>query len=132
MKKFFKQFQNENGALSFEFLGILPLFFMLFIILWQVVASGYAIHTVQSAANEGAKIFAATQDINEAQDAVQQSIGSSDVLNYSSMNVVTLNGNGKFKLNVEAEHYLIFVPDVWRSTTSFSLEESIVSQVLVQ
>ena len=42
MKKF-KGVRNERGSLSIEFLGILPFYFLFFLLLWQVVASGYAV-----------------------------------------------------------------------------------------
>ncbi|UOQ83623.1 pilus assembly protein [Gracilibacillus salinarum] len=126
-----KQLKNEKGALSIEFLGILPFFFMFFLLLWQVVASGYALHTVKMATNAGAKTYAATTDIDEAKDTITEAIGSSSVIDYQSMNVVPLN-NGKFELNLEVSHSLIFVPDEWKPSTSITLDEKVVSQVLVE
>ncbi|MFC4388029.1 pilus assembly protein [Gracilibacillus marinus] len=124
--------KNEKGALSIEFLGILPFFFLFFLLLWQVVASGYAIHTVKTATNAGAKTFAATTDIYEAEDTVKQAIGDTSVVDYENMQVVMLDSNGKFELNVKVRHSLIFVPTQWKPSTSITLDESIVSQVLVR
>ncbi|WP_156289393.1 TadE/TadG family type IV pilus assembly protein [Oceanobacillus salinisoli] len=127
-----KKFKNEKGAISIEFLGILPFFFMFFLLLWQVVASGYAVHTVKMASNAGAKTYAATTDINEAKDTITDAIGSSSVIDYQGMNVTLLDSNGKFELNVQVSHSLIFVPDQWKPSTSITLDEKVVSQVLVE
>ena len=35
--KRFKVVRNERGSLSIEFLGILPFYFLFFLLLWQVV-----------------------------------------------------------------------------------------------
>ncbi|MGM8214854.1 TadE/TadG family type IV pilus assembly protein [Bacillaceae bacterium W0354] len=129
MRKIFKRVQNEDGALSIEFLGILPFFFLLFIILWQVVASGYAIYTLKTAANEGAKVYALTEDKVEAENTIIEIIGGTTVLVFKDSNVEAL-GAGKFKLKLEASHPLIFVPDKWKPSTSISLNESITSRVL--
>ena len=77
-----KHLQNEKGAITFEFLGILPFFFMFFLLLWQVVGSGYAVFTAKTAVNDAAKTFAATKDINDAVLAAKTTIGSSDILKY--------------------------------------------------
>lgn len=127
-----KNLKNEKGALTIEFLGILPFFFMFFLLLWQVVASGYALHTVKTAASEGAKTYAATTDIYEAKDTITQAIGNSSVVDYQRMKVVPLNSSGKFELDLQVSHSLIFVPDQWKPSTSITFDESVVSQVLVE
>ncbi|SEU05316.1 hypothetical protein SAMN05421676_11640 [Salinibacillus kushneri] len=132
MKKWTLKLREENGAISLEFLGILPFFFMFFLILWQVIASGYAVYTIHTAANEGAKTFSITQDIDEAEDTVIDVMGSSSVINYNRMDVTYLTSNGQFELEVEGKHPLIFVPDQWKSSTAIDLEETTVSQVLVK
>lgn len=132
MKKWLDRFRNEKGALSFEFLGILPFFFLFFIILWQVVASGYAIYTIKTAANEGAKTFAMTQDVTETEDMVKTAIGNTTVVTYKGLQVVPLDGSGKFEIQVKVAHPLIFIPNNWKEETAIDLEETAVSQVLVQ
>ncbi|HLR07655.1 MAG TPA: TadE/TadG family type IV pilus assembly protein [Bacillota bacterium] len=127
-----KKFKNEKGALSIEFLGILPFFFMFFLLLWQVIASGYALHTVKTAANEGATTYAATTDIEEARNTITKAIGNSSVIDYQGMEVVMLDNSGQFELNLYVSHSLIFVPDQWKPSTSITLDESVVSQVLVE
>ncbi|MFB4169302.1 TadE/TadG family type IV pilus assembly protein [Virgibacillus sp. JSM 102003] len=127
-----KKLKNERGSLSIEFLGILPFFFMFFLVLWQVVASGYALHTVKTAASEGAKTYAATTDIDEAKDTITQAIGNSSVVDYQGLEVEFLNSSGKFELDLEVSHSIIFVPDQWKPSTSITFDESVVSQVLVE
>lgn len=126
-----KKLKNEKGALSIEFLGILPFFFLFFLLLWQVVASGYALHNIKMAANEGAKTYAATTDIYEARDTVTEALSGSSVVSYQGMNVVPL-GSGKFELNLQVNHSLVFVPTQWQPSTSITVDESVVSQVLVE
>ena len=65
MKKF-KSIRNEKGSMSIEFLGILPFYFLFFLLLWQVVASGYAVLSLKSAANDGAQVYALTKSHSEA------------------------------------------------------------------
>ncbi|QHS24163.1 pilus assembly protein [Virgibacillus sp. MSP4-1] len=132
MKKWMKKIREEEGAISLEFLGILPFFFMFFLILWQVVASGYAVYTIHTAANEGAKTYSITRNIDKAEDTVKEVIGTSSVLNYERMNVEYINSDGRFELLVEGKHSLIFVPDQWKSDVAIDLEETTVSQVLVE
>lgn len=127
-----KKLENEKGALTIEFLGILPFFFMFFLLLWQVIATGYALHTVKLAASEGAKTYAATTNIYDAKDTITESLGNSSIIDYEDMQVVMLNTNGKFELKLSVSHSLIFIPDQWKPSTAIILDEKVVSQVLVK
>ncbi|WP_423408449.1 pilus assembly protein [Heyndrickxia sp. MSNUG] len=122
---------NERGAITFEFLGILPFFFMFFLLLWQVVASGYAVFTAKTAVNNAAKTFAATNDINEAEQVAIQTIGTSSVINYKNMQVVFLDGQGKFEMKLSANHPLVFVPSPWKSAASLDLNQEAIGKVMV-
>lgn len=122
---------NEKGAITFEFLGILPFFFMFFLLLWQVVASGYAVFTAKTAVNNAAKTFAATNDINEAQQVAIETIGTSSVISYKDMQVIFLDGQGKFELKLFADHQLVFVPSNWKSKTSLAFDQEAIGKVLV-
>jgi hypothetical protein len=122
---------NERGAITFEFLGILPFFFMFFLLLWQVVASGYAVFTAKTAVNNAAKTFAATNDINEAEQVAIQTIGTSSVISYKNMQVVFLDGQGKFELKLSADHQLVFVPSPWKSKASLALDQEAIGKVMV-
>lgn len=123
------RWQNEEGAISFEFLGILPFFFLFFLLLWQVVGTGYAVFTAKTAANDAAKTYAATNNLQEAIQTAQQSIGSSSVLTFKNL-IPEGSGNGDFKLVLYTEHTLSFVPEMWRQQATFELEEEAYGKVL--
>ena len=125
-----KAVRNEKGALSIEFLGILPFYFLFFLLLWQVVASGYAVLSLKSAANDAASVYALTANVNEAQSAMQQSIGGSSLLTGTSISV-TPEGNGTFTLTVSADHPLVFVPAEWKKQTAVSLNSKASGKVFV-
>lgn len=122
---------NEKGAITFEFLGILPFFFMFFLLLWQVVASGYAVFTAKTAVNNAAKTFAATNDINEAEQVAIETIGTSSVINYENMQVTFLDGQGKFEMKLSAKHSLVFVPSPWKNAASLDFNQEAIGKVLV-
>ncbi|RLQ91155.1 pilus assembly protein [Falsibacillus albus] len=126
-----KIIKNEKGALSFEFLGILPFFFLFFLLLWQVVASGYAVFTAKSAVNDAAKVLAASNDLEQAKETAIEAIGDSSVLQYKKIEVTPLNSTGKFKLTLYTENMLVFIPDKWKPSSSLSLTQSATGQVLV-
>lgn len=125
-----KVLRNEKGALSIEFLGILPFYFMLFILLWQVVASGYAILSLKSAANDGASVYAMTDDVSEAESAVLQSIGGSALLTNPNVSI-NLQANGSFTITINADHPLVFVPAQWKTQTAVSLNSKASGKVFV-
>ena len=123
-----KALRNEKGALSIEFLGILPFYFLFFLLLWQVVASGYAVMSLKSAANDGASVYALTESTSEAESAVMQSIGSSSLLTGTSVSV-SPQGNGSFIFTVSAQHPLVFVPAEWKQQTAVSLNSKAAGKV---
>lgn len=130
MKKHLRpKWQNEEGAISIEFLGILPFFFMFFLLLWQVVGTGYAVFTAKTAANDAAKTFAATDDLTEAINAAKDSIGTSNVLKYKNLTTPEY-ANGNFKLVLYTEHTLSFIPDRWKKHATFELNEEAYGKVL--
>jgi len=125
-----KAVRNEKGALSIEFLGILPFYFLFFLLLWQVVASGYAVLSLKSAANDAASVYALTENANEAQSAMLQSVGGSSLLTGTSISI-TPQGNGTFTLTVSAQHPLVFVPAEWKKQTAVSLNSKASGKVFV-
>ncbi|WP_394238865.1 pilus assembly protein [Niallia oryzisoli] len=125
-----KHFRNEKGAISFEFLGILPFFFMFFLLLWQVVGTGYAIFTAKTAVNDAAKTFAATNDIYDSIEAAKETIGSSSVIKYKAL-VPQYSANGDFTLVLHTNHYLTFLPDKWKQEAAISIEQEAHGKVLL-
>ncbi|MCG7344239.1 pilus assembly protein [Sporosarcina sp. ACRSL] len=127
MKKF-KSIRNERGSMSIEFLGILPFYFLFFILLWQVVASGYAVLCLKTAANDGAQAYALSGSYSDAVNAVNKSIGKSSVLIIDSVEVCQNNDteycnppskDSLFDLKISASHPLEVIPKKWRPTIDF-------------
>ena|SRR5690625_2969116 len=130
MRKIGKRLKNEKGSYSIEFLGILPFLFLIFIILWQAVASGYAVYTLKTAANEGARVYALSENEWEARQTVREIIDSTTVLTYQYADVVP-GYNGEFEIIIDVQHPLIFIPDRWKPNTAVTLNETLTSRVLV-
>ncbi len=133
MKKrgFLPSLQNEKGAISIEFLGILPFFFMFFLLLWQVVGTGYAVFTAKTAVNDAAKTYASTNDISKAEEAAKAVIGGSNVIEFKSMPEPVSMGDGEFKLVLYTNHFLTFIPEKWRKQASLEIEQEAFGKVLV-
>lgn len=129
--KRFKVVRNERGSLSIEFLGILPFYFLFFLLLWQVVASGYAVLSLKSAANDGAQMYAVSGDYMEASDTVLESIGGSSLLTGATVSV-TPAGSNLFELEVQASHPLVFIPQKWKSTMAVPIKSSVSGKVMLQ
>ncbi len=125
-----KIIRNEKGSLSIEFLGILPFYFLFFLLLWQVVASGYAVLHLKTAANDGAQMYAITDSYMEAKDTVMESIGGSNLLKDANVNV-TPTGNNLFELQIEANHPLVFIPEKWKSTMSVPIKTTVSGKVML-
>ncbi|WP_269919553.1 pilus assembly protein [Caldifermentibacillus hisashii] len=136
MMKREKRLKNEEGAISFEFLGILPFYFMLFLLLWQVVASGYALMTAKTAANEAAKVFALEEDELKAENKAKEVIGKSSVLLLEKFEVVPVSSDPTmpvgedFKVKMDLKHQLVFVPKEWKKTTAIDFKEETASRVM--
>lgn len=128
--KLFRMSKNEKGAVSIEFLGILPFFFMFFLLLWQVVGTGYAVFTAKTAVNDAAKTYAATNDLTAAENAAKNAIGSSNVLTFNYL-VPEFLGNGHFKLVLDTDHYLTFVPERWRPSLTLDIQQEAYGKVLL-
>ncbi|MBD7984753.1 pilus assembly protein [Sporosarcina sp. Sa2YVA2] len=128
--KKFKLIRNEKGSMSIEFLGVLPFYFLFFLLLWQVVASGYAVLSLKSAANDGAQVYALSGNYNDAVDAVNESIGSSSLINDVAVSVPSA-GNGLFELNITAQHPLVFIPEKWKSTMSVPISSKVAGKVML-
>lgn len=82
--------------------------------MWQVVASGIAIISTQSAINEATEVYAVSQDINEAQQKAKEIIGSGEFLTYSSFSIPSEQSNGSFDAKLKVNLYLAFLPNDWQ------------------
>ncbi|MFE8703878.1 pilus assembly protein [Cytobacillus sp. FJAT-54145] len=123
--------QNEKGAISIEFLGILPFFFLFFLLLWQVVGTGYAVFTAKIAVSDAAKTFAVTNSTIKAIETAKETIGSSTVLKYKDLQIPEYSvTSGKFKIVLYAEHSVNFIPEKWRDYATLELEQEVHGKVL--
>lgn len=126
-----KIISNEKGAISFEFLGIIPFYFMFFLILWQVVSTGYAVMTAKSAVNEAAKVYAMSEDIEKARNTAEKIVGSHSILSIKDLQVNPHGLMGKdFDVKLTLEHQLALVPKKWRQAAAIDLEEETSSRVM--
>jgi hypothetical protein len=126
-----RKLNNERGAISIEFLGILPFFFLFFLLLWQVVGTGYAVFTAKTAVNDAAKVYATTNDEWKAIEAAKDSIGSSPVLEYKDLKIPEYSSaTGKFKLVLYTNHRIEFIPEKWRDFSTIEFEQEVYGKVL--
>lgn len=124
--------KDERGSLSIEFLGILPFYFLFFLLLWQVVASGYAVLSLKAAANDGAQVYSVTGDYYETLEAVNKSIGGGSLIQNHTVTVNLVPGSSDlFEVKINASHPLVFLPDSWKKSTMISLESTATGKELV-
>lgn len=128
MKRILKE---ERGSLSIEFLGILPFYFLFFLLLWQVVASGYAVLSLKAAANDGAHVYSVTGDYYETLEAVNKSIGGGSLIQNHTVTVNLVGHSDLFEVKINASHPLVFLPDSWQNSTMISLESTATGKELV-
>lgn len=121
---------NEKGSMSIEFIGILPFLFLFMLLLWQVVASGVAIISTQSAVNEAAKVYAVSQDVDEARTKAQEIVGSGDFATYTSFSIPSIDSNGSFDAQLNVNLYLAFLPDDWEDDVPIPFSITTSSRVM--
>ncbi|QCR31546.1 pilus assembly protein [Lysinibacillus sp. SGAir0095] len=127
-----KRLKDERGSLSIEFLGILPLYFLLFLLLWQVVASGYAVISLKAVASDAAQVYAVSEDYYETKEVIDQSIAGSSLLQSHSFVIQNVSGSGDlFEIKITARHPLVFLPDSMASLASITIDSEATGKVLV-
>jgi Flp pilus assembly protein TadG len=106
---------NEKGSASIEFIGIIPLIFMIMLVLWQFLISAYAVIVAQSAVNEAAKVYSITENSGEAYAA------ASDIVNTAGSSIQfagsSISGGDEFNAQVNVDIKFVFLPDRWFSST---------------
>ncbi|RHW39904.1 pilus assembly protein [Lysinibacillus yapensis] len=124
--------KNERGSLSIEFLGILPLYFLLFLLLWQVVASGYAVISLKAAASDAAQVYAVSEDYFETKEVIEKSIGGSSLLREHQFAIQSVAGNSDlFEIKITANHPLVFLPDAIANSALIPINSTATGKVLV-
>lgn len=111
---FKKQFKNEKGSMTLEFIGVLPFLLLFVVLLFQVVATGASILSAQSAANEAAKVYALSEDAHEAEQVARDIVGTGNLMSFTDIDFAT-EVNGNFKVDLNVHLYLAFLPDDWMS-----------------
>lgn len=105
---------NEKGSASIEFIGIIPLVFMIMLVLWQFLISAYAVIVAQSAVNEAAKVYSITESSSEADMA------AANIVNTAGSSIQFLgsgiSGGDEFEAEVNVDIKFVFLPDKWFST----------------
>ncbi len=123
---------EERGSLSIEFLGILPLYFFLFLLLWQVVASGYAVISLKATASDAAQVYAVSEDYNETKEVIDQSLAGSSILQNHQFVVQNVAGSADlFEIKITASHPLVFLPDSMADQALITIDSKATGKVLV-
>lgn len=101
--------KNEEGSATIEFLGILPLAFLLLMIIWQFIVGINGVLITQSAANEYANVYSITKNQAEATQAANKILNSTG----DYLHTVSIGGSGskEFKAHVSVNIEFVFLPD---------------------
>lgn len=124
--------QNEKGSLSIEFLGILPFYFLFFLLLWQVVASGYAVFNLKAVTSDAAQVYAMSGDYYETKEVIDQSLSGDELLKNHSFMIQTNPLHPElFEVKITASHPLVFLPESIKNKTLFTIDSKVTGKVLV-
>lgn len=108
MKLWKNLLKKEEGSATIEFLGILPLIFLVIVIVWQFVVSVQGVVVAKSAANEAAKVYSLTKDSSLAADAASKIVNmNGDNLSFEGS---PISGGKNFTATVNVKINFIFLP----------------------
>jgi hypothetical protein len=99
---------NEDGSVTIEFLGMVPIALILLMVILQFIVGINGVLVTQSAANEYASVYSVTKNTSEAQSAANEILNSAG--NYLSANGISNNGGKNFTAEVNINIKLIFLP----------------------
>ena len=129
---FRNKLKNERGSLSIEFLGILPFYFLFFLLLWQVVASGYAVIHLKSVASDAAKVYAVSENYYETEDLIDKAIGNSELLKNHTFEIrKDVYDPALFVITIKADHSLVFLPGKIKENVPIKLDSKAIGKVLI-
>lgn len=103
--------RDEEGSATLEFLGMVPLVFVVMLIAWQFVVGVHGVIVAQSAVNEAAKVYSITGDWGEAREAAQSTVNHISYLQLKSADTA-MTGDSQFKAMVSVDIDLVFLPDM--------------------
>lgn len=109
MKHILAPFRDEDGSATIEFIGILPLVFIMMLVLWQFLVSVHGIIVTQSAVNEAAKVYSITESSAEASAAAQNIIQTAG--SYITFSNAPITGSDQFTAQVSVTIDLVFLPE---------------------
>lgn len=118
MKLFKKKINNEKGSMTIEFIGMIPLVFIIVMVIWQLIVSVHSVVLAQSAANEASKVYSLTMNPNDAMNSAEKIINSGG--NYLSIENTTIEDEShrsavntplkKFTTTVKVNIQYVFLP----------------------
>lgn len=109
---------NEDGSMTIEFLGIVPIALILLMVILQFIVGINGVLVTQSAANEYASVYSVTKNTSEAQTAANEILNATG--NYLSASSMSTNGEKNFTAEVNANIKLIFLP---RQISGYSIPQ---------
>jgi hypothetical protein len=109
MLNIIKKVKNEEGSSTIEFLGILPLVFIVLMIMWQLIVSVQAVIVAQSAANEAAKVYSVTENSSEAEAAASKIVSAGG--SYLTFQGASGMNSKDFTATVNVNIDFVFLPE---------------------
>jgi hypothetical protein len=121
---------NEEGSSTIEFLGILPLVFIVLMIMWQLIVSVQGVMIAQSAANEAAKVYSMTANSSEAEAAASNVVSSGG--SYLTFQGASGMSSKDFTTKVNVKIDFVFLPDQLfpNGTPSYSFSSTASGKVI--
>lgn len=109
--------RHREGAATLEFTVVLPLFFLLCLVIWQLIVVGMAVMDTQAALRDAVKLAATTGDTKEAIKQGRSSFGSSNQYELSSFKVEIKNN----KVHASAKTK---IPVLFMSSSPFTYDNT--------
>jgi len=128
-----KKIKDQNGSATLEFLGMVPLVLLIMVMLWQFLVGAFALMTVQSAANEAAKVYSTTENSGEALQAAKVIIeDTGDSISYnSSKSGIASGSNNEFTATIGIQMDLVFLPEsITKSIPPIPINQDVTSRVI--
>lgn len=101
--------KDEKGSQTIEFIGLLPIMFLILALFYQILITVYSVNLVQSAANEAAKIYSTTGDKVIAENAAGKIIRTNDSLELVGLDFPMAGKLFTAKINVK--YHIKYLPD---------------------
>ncbi|RKD24485.1 hypothetical protein BEP19_08860 [Ammoniphilus oxalaticus] len=110
MLKLKQRLKDEKGSATLEFLGMVPYVFLMMLVLWQFLVCAFAAITVQSAANEAAKVFSTTSSELKAKEASGKIVNNLKNVAWQYHTIAPNSDGRHFEAKVQIQLKLAFLP----------------------